>query len=110
MTFGTCENFRMELIDFDIAPIGLPYNAILGYPALARFMAATHPTYNLMKMPRSNGVLTVSRDTGDALQVLKLAFKTAAVAHSASSVAFEPKRDAPAKKKQLFSRDKAETK
>ena len=80
VTLGTCDNFRTELIDFDIAPIGLPYNAILVYPALARFMAATHPTYNLMKMPRSSGALTVSGDTRDALQVLRLVFTAAAVA------------------------------
>ena len=55
MTFGTCDNFRTELIDIDIAHISLPYNAILGYPALAKFMAATHPTYNLMKMLGSSG-------------------------------------------------------
>ena len=35
VTFGTQANFRTELVDFDVAPIGLPYNAILGYPALA---------------------------------------------------------------------------
>ena len=35
VTFGTYDNFRTELVDFDIAPIGLAYNAILGYPALA---------------------------------------------------------------------------
>src|SRR3954468_20354547 len=34
VTFGTYDNFRTEMVDFDIAPIGLPYNAILGYPAL----------------------------------------------------------------------------
>ena len=90
MTFDTYNNIRMELIDFDIAPISLPYNAILGYPALARFMAATHPAYNLMKMPGSSGVLTVSGDTGYALQALKLAFKAAAVAQPASSAIPEP--------------------
>ena len=37
-------------------------------------MAATHPPYNLMKMPSSNGVLTVAGDTKGALQALKLAF------------------------------------
>ena len=79
VTFGTYDNFRTELVDFDIAPIGLPYNAILGYPALARFMVATHPAYNLMKMPGSSDVLTVFGDAGDALQALKLAFKTAAM-------------------------------
>ena len=41
-------------------------------------MAATHPAYNLMKMPGSNGVLTVAGDTKGALQALKLAFKTTA--------------------------------
>ena len=80
VTFGTCDNYRTELVDFDIARIGLPYNAILGYPALAQFMAATHPAYNLMKMPRSKGVLTIEGDTKEALLALKLAFKTAAAA------------------------------
>ena len=80
VTFGTHDNFRTELVDFDIAPIGLPYNTILGYPALAQFMAATHPAYNLMKMPGSSGVLTVAGVTKDALQALKLAFKLAAAA------------------------------
>ena len=35
VTIGTRDNYRTELIDFDIAKIGMPYNAILGYPALA---------------------------------------------------------------------------
>ena len=41
VTFGTYDNFRTELVDFDIAPMGLPYNAILGYPALAKFIRGT---------------------------------------------------------------------
>ena len=73
-------------------------------------MAATHPAYNLMKMPGSSGVLTVHGDTGDALRVLKLVFKTAASAQPTDSEAPEPKGAAPAKKKQLFTQDKAETK
>src|SRR5664279_4793926 len=35
ITFGTRENYRTDLIDFDMACISLPYNAILGYPALS---------------------------------------------------------------------------
>ena len=42
VTFGTRDSYRTELVDFNIARIGLPYNTILGYPALAQFMAATH--------------------------------------------------------------------
>ena len=99
VTFGAYDNFRTELVDFDIAPIGLPYNAILGYPALAQFMAAMYPAYNLMKMPGSSGVLTMSGDTRDAMQALKLAFKIAAVAQPAGTDALEPKGAAPAKKK-----------
>ena len=40
-------------------------------------MVATHPDYTLMKIPGSSGVLTVAGDTKDALQALKLIFRTA---------------------------------
>ena len=30
VTFGTRDNYRNELVDFDVARISLPYNAILG--------------------------------------------------------------------------------
>uniref|UniRef100_A0A452Z4D5 Peptidase A2 domain-containing protein n=1 Tax=Aegilops tauschii subsp. strangulata TaxID=200361 RepID=A0A452Z4D5_AEGTS len=110
VTFGTHDNYRTELIDFGIARIGLPYNAILGYPALAQFMAATHPTYNLMKMPGSKDVLTVVGDTKEALAVLKLALKTAAAARPTNKATPGVKEAAPAKKKQLFTQDRAETK
>ena len=66
VTFGTRDNYRTEQIDFDVARIGLLYNAILGYQALAQFMAATHPAYNLMKMPGSKDVLTIVGDTKEA--------------------------------------------
>ena len=36
VTFGQRNNYRTELIDFGVAHIHLPYNAILGYPALAK--------------------------------------------------------------------------
>jgi hypothetical protein len=42
VTFGTWGNYRTKSLDFNVAYIALPYNAILGYPALAKFMAATH--------------------------------------------------------------------
>ena len=35
-TFGERKNYRTELIDFDVAHIRLPYNAILGYPETQR--------------------------------------------------------------------------
>ena len=51
--FGKHDNYHTELIDFDVAHIHLPYNAILGYPALANFKAVTHHGYNVLKMPGS---------------------------------------------------------
>ena len=50
VTFGTRENYRTKLISFDVAHLGLPYNVILGYPALAKFMAVTHHAYNTVKL------------------------------------------------------------
>ena len=40
-TFGKRDNYRTELIDFDVVHIRLPYNAIIGYPALAKFIATS---------------------------------------------------------------------
>jgi hypothetical protein len=36
VTFGTEENFRTENIQFDVAEVNLPFNAIIGRPALYR--------------------------------------------------------------------------
>ena len=72
-------------------------------------MAATHLAYNLMKMPGSNRVLTVAGDTKDALQALKLAFRSATSMLPNEKGGQEATEAAPAKKKQLFSQDRAET-
>lgn len=76
--FGTHDNYRTELIDFDMAHINLPYNVILRYPVLAKFMAATHYAYNMIKMPSGNGgVITIRCDKVEALRSLEHAYKTA---------------------------------
>ena len=62
-------------------------------------MAATHPAYNLMKMPGSKGVLTVKGDAKEALAALKLTLKTAAAAQPVGAGASEAKGAAPTKKK-----------
>ena len=62
-------------------------------------MTATHPAYNLMKMPGSKGVLTVVRDTKEALAALKFALKTAATARPATEATPGAKEVMPAKKK-----------
>ena len=73
-------------------------------------MAATHPAYNLMKMPGSKGFLTIKGDTKEALMALRLAFKTTAEAQPANASAPAAREAAPTKKKQMFTQDNAETK
>ena len=69
VTFGGELNYRTERIVFDVADIPLPYNGILGRPALAKFMAASHYAYNTLKMPRPMTIITVRLETEDAIPV-----------------------------------------
>ena len=79
VSFRQRNNYRTELIGFDVAHIRLPYNAILGYPALAKFMAVTHHGYNVLKMPGSGGVITVPCEERDAVCSLERVFQAAAI-------------------------------
>ena len=102
VTFGERDNYHTELIDFDTADICLPYNTILGYPALAKFMAATHPAYNRMKMPGSSDVITVACQEKDAVWSLEPAFQAVAVENPEDEDSALPLEVAPkAKKLQL---------
>ena len=47
---------------FEVVDLESPYHALLGRPALAKFMAVPHYAYLKMKMPRTKGIITVSRD------------------------------------------------
>ena len=67
VTFGGELNYGTERIAFDVAKIPLPYNGILGHPALANFMAASHYAYNTLKMPGPVTIITVPSDKKDAL-------------------------------------------
>jgi hypothetical protein len=62
VTFETEGNFRTENVQFDVAEVNLPFNAIIGRLALYRFMAIAHYGYLVLKMPSSAGVLTVLGD------------------------------------------------
>jgi hypothetical protein len=62
VTFGTRENYRTEFIKFEVANFESSYHAILGRPALAKFMAVPHYVYLLVKMPGLNGVLPLRGD------------------------------------------------
>src|SRR5438105_217080 len=62
VTFGSRENFRTEDISFEVTDFEVAYHAILGRPALAKFMAVPHYTYMLMKLPRPNGIISLQGD------------------------------------------------
>jgi hypothetical protein len=59
VTFGTRDNYQTEFIKFEVANFESFYHAILGRPALAKFMAVPHYVYLLLKMPGRSGVLTL---------------------------------------------------
>ena len=67
VTFGGELNYRTEKIIFDVAEIPLPYNGILGRPALAKFTSASHYAYNTLKMLGPLTIITVPFDKKDAL-------------------------------------------
>jgi hypothetical protein len=71
VTFGAEENFRTENIQFDVAEVNLPFNAIIGRPTLYRFMAIAHNGYLVLKMSSPAGVLTVRGDRPVALAAVK---------------------------------------
>ena len=79
VTFGQRDNYCTELIDFDVSHVRLPYNAILGYPALAKFMAVTHHGYNVLKMPGSGGIITIPCKERDAVCSLERAFQSTSI-------------------------------
>nr|ABA98939.1 transposon protein, putative, unclassified [Oryza sativa Japonica Group] len=71
VTFGGPANFRTERVSFDVADLSLPYNAVLGRPALVKFMAAVHYAYLQMKMPGPGGPISVRGDLKVALACME---------------------------------------
>ncbi|XP_040249530.1 uncharacterized protein [Aegilops tauschii subsp. strangulata] len=110
ITFGSRENFHTELIAFDVEHKCLPYNAILGYPALAKFMAVTHHAYNSVKMLGCTRNITIRCDEKDAMCTLDHAYKAAATAYPADEDEAGPSEVAPTKKKSQFFQICIETK
>jgi hypothetical protein len=109
VTFGTRDNYRTESLDFDIAYIALPYNAILGYPALARFMAATHHGFNVLKILGANGTIIVRCNKTDALRSMEHVYREAATMFPADEDLLEHSGELM-RKKQLVSQERASAK
>ena len=95
--FGGELNYRMERIVFDVAKIPLPYNGILGRPTLAKFMAASHYAYNMLKIPGPMTIVTVPCDKKDVLICADQLYREAVAATAAKALA--PATEAPGGKK-----------
>jgi hypothetical protein len=87
----------------------LPYNAILGYPALARFMAATHHGFNVLKIPSANDTITVRCNEKDTLCSVEHVYREAATMLPADEDLLEHSGDLT-RKKQLVSQEQAAAK
>jgi hypothetical protein len=57
VTSGTKDNHRTEYIKLEVADFESSYHAIIGRPALAKFMAVPHFVYLLLKTPSKTGIL-----------------------------------------------------
>src|SRR6185437_6556370 len=86
VTFGIEQNFRTEYIKFEVADFESSYHAILGRPALAKFMAVPHYVYLLLKMPGNTGVLSLRGDLLKSFECDKKAIDHAATIRVPSSV------------------------
>jgi hypothetical protein len=66
--FGDKTHFHREPIWFEVVDLDNPYHALLGRPALAKFMAAPHYAYLKMKMPGPKGIITIAGDYKKSLE------------------------------------------
>jgi hypothetical protein len=71
VTFRTEDNFRTENVQFEVAEVNLPFNAIIGRSAMYLFMAMAHYGYLVLKMPTPAGVLTIQSDWAAAVAAVE---------------------------------------
>jgi hypothetical protein len=62
VTFETPDNYRTEFLRFEVARFDYGYNAIIGRPGLAKFMAIPHYPYMILKMLGPQGIITMRAD------------------------------------------------
>jgi hypothetical protein len=60
-----------------VANFDCRYNAIIGRPGLAKFMAIPHYTYMILKMPGPQGIITVYADFQGAAECFRVAIQAA---------------------------------
>jgi hypothetical protein len=80
ITFGTPENYKTEFLRFELARFDCRYNAIIGRPGLAKFMAIPHYSYMILKMPGPQGIITVHADFQCVVECFRGAIQAALTA------------------------------
>ena len=103
LTFGGRDNFRTGNITFDVVHFDLPYNAILGHPVLAKFMAAVHYAYSTLELPGPAGVISIKADVKGSVHCAERLYE--AVVTASSDDVEHPKLSAPPSTKQRLSPD-----
>ena len=92
-----------------MAHLALPYNAILSYPALAKFMVVTHHAYTMVKLPVRDGIITIRGEVEDAVRSVEHTYTEVAVSHPTDEDDVGHLAEVP-KKRLLFSPEAAATK
>jgi hypothetical protein len=77
MQFGTAEHFHTDYVNFVVADFDDTYHAILGQPVLTKFMALSHYSYLVLKMPTEHGILTLRGNVYTAYTCEEKSFKVA---------------------------------
>jgi hypothetical protein len=77
VTFGTPENYKIEFLRLEVASFDCGYNAIIGRPGLAKFMAIPHYSYMILKMPGPQGIITVHADFQGVTECFRVAIQAA---------------------------------
>jgi len=103
VTFCGRDNFRTENNTFDVAHFDLPYNAILGRPALAKFMATVHYAYKTLKIPGPAGVISIKADVKGSVHCAERLYE--AVATTSPDDAERPESSTHPSAKQRLSPD-----
>jgi hypothetical protein len=75
VTFGTPENYKTEFLRFEMACFDYGYNAIIGRPGLAKFIAIPHYPYMVLKMPGPQGIITMRVDFQGTVECFRVPSK-----------------------------------
>nr|ABA97718.2 retrotransposon protein, putative, Ty3-gypsy subclass [Oryza sativa Japonica Group] len=92
VTFSQANNFQTEQITFDVAEFDTAYNAIIGRTALAKFIAASHYAYQVLKMTGLKGTITIQGNAKLVVQCYKRSLDMVEHTPSPPATAEPPKK------------------